>query len=236
MRLLETLAPIHVTAVAATILLDNTETAESSVRMEEAVITRSAVATFETWKSVNVAIPATADTDRLPPGVPVPLVETNDTVNVASPPVVTVRVPDESRTATTGGVVHAKPTRHPLACVTNTNCVAAPCTVTTDESTVMLLGDSIVARITKSLLNSATCTFVKVATPATAFTLRVPLSVPVPAPLFEIATLCVESLPVVTTFPLLSRISTTGCVAQTVPDWHRGCVVNTTTAAAPCNV
>ena len=137
----------HVTAVAAAILLELTLVTPDALAF--AATTRSDVATSETWKSVNVAIPATADTDRLPPGVPVPLAETNDTVSVASPPVVTVRVPDESRTATTGCVVHAKPTRHPLACVTNTNCVAAPCTVTTDESTEISEGE-VLARITKS--------------------------------------------------------------------------------------
>ena len=71
------------------------------------------------------------------------------TTRAASSPVKTTR-PPESFISTAGCVVHAKPTRHPLACVTNTNCVAAPCTVTTDESTVMLLGEVIVARILKS--------------------------------------------------------------------------------------
>src|ERR1035437_139658 len=166
---------------------------------------------------VKVATPFTALTVVVPTNVPVPLAIAAVTAFVAP----ATFVPLPSRISTTGCVPNTEPLlAFADGCVVIASCVAVCVTVTVLE----------VAEVRPVAVKLSVCApdplilrLVKVATPFTALTVVVPASVPVPDAIAAVTAFVAPA----TFVPLPSRISTTGCVANTVPllALADGCVV-----------
>jgi len=149
---------------------------------------------------VKFATPATAATVVVPLNVPVPEAIDATTLTVEE---VTV-LPDESVMLTTGWVVRATPLTAPAGCVVIIAFVAAPAARAKLLEVAAVSDVGVKVRVWFPV--PVITRLVKVATPATAATVVVPLNVPVPEPI-DATTLTVD---VVSVLPDESVILTTG--------------------------
>ena len=178
----------------------------------------------------NVATPATALTVVVPPSVLPPGFAASAIVT-ALVAVVTV-LPAPSRTRTVGAGVMANPAVTVVGCCTNSSAVAVPGVSAMEVDTSLVrpaeVKDSVRAPMVPVMIR-----LLKVATPATAATVGVPVSVPPP-----VATAAVTfAVEVGTRFPDTSCTRTTVAGAITVPlcAVAGGSVVMTSLVAAPAD-
>src|ERR1017187_3064505 len=183
-------------------------------------------------RPLKSARPATAAFVLVPPSVPPPGFVPMATVTV-DVSVVTV-LPPASCTVTTGCVVHAVPPVPPVVGVVNASFAAAPSVMLNALLVALVSAPSVAANVYPvPILSIFKALALKLATPATAAFVNVPLNTPPGPALVPIATVTVETS-VVTVLPPASCTVTTGCVAQAVPPVPPpGCVVKNNLVAAP---
>jgi hypothetical protein len=192
----------------------------ADVRPDEAAVNASPVPAVVTFTPVNVATPLTAFTVNVPlsPGTPESVTGAVDDVTV---------LPKASCNATLGCWANATPaTVEADGCVVKANCdVAAGVIANVEDVADVKAPDAAVnVRFVPAVV---TLTPVNVATPLTAFTVKVPLSPGTP----ESVTDAVDD---VTVLPRASCTVTIGCWANATPAAVDvdGCVVNANCDAA----
>ena len=175
-------------------------------------------------RPANVATPPTAATVGVPLSVPVPLATVAVTFEVA-----VVRFPCASSSCTLGCVPNAMPFTAPAGCVSMVSCATAP-----GASTTLPEFPTMPPAIANWSVNVPAVPvrrrFVNVATPATADTVVVPLSVAPDPPPIDTVTAAVEAV----RFPSASLSWITGCPVKSTPlAAPEGCVSTETAATAP---